>query len=70
MVHNVQIRVQESSKTEVVIDGRHVEADIWKYELDHEACGIPVLHLYIPFSTADIEIEQCEVRENEKHSSV
>ena len=70
MVHNVRIRVWDSNKTEVVIDGKHIESDICRYELDHEAGSVPVLHLYIPFYTADIEIEQCEVEENEKHSGV
>lgn len=66
MTQSVKIIVGDiPTKAEVIIDGQHVESNICKYTLEQNACGVPMLHLYVPVLKADIEIEKCEVKKHE-----
>lgn len=66
MTQNVKIIVSDDPiKTEVIINGQHIESNICSYTLEHEACRFPVLHLYVPILKAEIEIEKCEVEVHE-----
>lgn len=65
MTQSVKVVVGDTpTKAEVIIDGQHIESRICRYTLEHDAGGVPMLHLYVPVLKADIEIKKCEV---EKH---
>lgn len=67
----VRLKVkQRVDKTGLSVNGVALEGIVSSYTLRHSAGSIPALSLNILVPEVELDLEECEVVKNEKHSGI